>query len=154
MAGFAGPTLGFSCGEDHQTCRNIRQTGEFTVNVPSVELAAAVWAMPEAPDRFAQAGLSTTPGQTVSAPAVAECFAHLECALDQIIEFGHGEIGNSLQEPASPSKRDQGGPHTARTQCKLRRRRQDGATGMPVPVQRQAPRWAAFRAGARVGLGT
>jgi len=69
-----------------------RTTGEFTINVPGTELAAAIWEMPNASDRFALAGLTQTPGKTIAVPAIPECFAHLECVLDRIVEFERGEV--------------------------------------------------------------
>jgi len=92
VAAFTGPVLGFGCTEEHRTCRNIRATGQFTVNIPGVDLADAIWRMPDADDRFADAGLRTTPGKTITVPAIRECHAHLECQLDQIAEFAEGEV--------------------------------------------------------------
>ncbi len=92
IVAFAGPTFGFGCQWSHRTAKNIRATGEFVVNVPGAGLAEAIWAMPDAPDRLAAAGLTTLPGTTVSVPVIAECVAHLECVLDRIIEFPSDEV--------------------------------------------------------------
>jgi len=94
VAAFEPLTYGFGCQQDHRTYRNIVATGEFTVNVPGVALAETIWAMPTvaSSDRMAAAGLTTAPGKTVSVPAVEQCAAHLECALDQVIQFDSGEV--------------------------------------------------------------
>jgi len=92
VVAFTGPTIGFGCSWDHRTAQNIRLTREFVVNVPGVALAESAWAMIDAEDRFAAAGLSTTPGKTVHVPSVDQCAAHLECALDRVIEFDNHEV--------------------------------------------------------------
>jgi flavin reductase (DIM6/NTAB) family NADH-FMN oxidoreductase RutF len=83
-------TIGFGCALSHQTARNVRDTGEFVVNVPGADLAETIWAMPEAADRWA--GLTRLPGVAVEVPSVLECAAHLECVCDRIVEFHEGEV--------------------------------------------------------------
>jgi flavin reductase (DIM6/NTAB) family NADH-FMN oxidoreductase RutF len=90
MAAGSGPTVGFGCTREHRTARNVEVTREFVINVPGFDLAEMAWAMPDAPDRLA--GLTTLPGVTVDVPVLRECPAHLECALDRIVEFSHGEV--------------------------------------------------------------
>jgi len=92
VAAFTGPVLGFGCSEQHQTCRNIEATRQFTINVPSVELAGAIWGMPDVSDRFTHSGLTTQPGKTVSVPSITQSIAHFECGLDRIVEFSEGEV--------------------------------------------------------------
>ena len=94
IAAFRPLTYGFGCQRDHLTYRNIVATKQFTVNVPGVALAQTIWALPAvaSSDRLAASGLTTTPGQTVSVPSIDQCVAHLECVLDQMIEFASGEV--------------------------------------------------------------
>ena len=79
VAAFDPLTYGFGCQRDHQTCRNIIATGEFTINIPTVEQADAVWAMVDVPaaDRLATTGLTTVPGKTVAVPVIEQCACHL-----------------------------------------------------------------------------
>jgi len=92
MVTLSGPTYGFGCQADHRTAKNIRETGEFVVNVPDVRLADVVWAMVDAPDRLSAVGLTLMRGVTVGVPRITECMAHLECALDRIVDFPNGEL--------------------------------------------------------------
>ena len=94
IAAFRPLTFGFGCQKSHQTYRNIAATREFTVNILSVELADAIWAMPDIPaaDRLAAAGLTASPGQTAATPTIDQCSAHLECTLERVIDFDSGEV--------------------------------------------------------------
>jgi len=85
---------GIGCQKDHLTYQNIAATREFTVNVPTIEQASTIAAMADVPqpDRLVRAGFTTTPGKTVAVPAIEQCSAHLECALDQVVEFASGEV--------------------------------------------------------------
>ena len=57
--------------------------GEFTVNVPGRELAAAVARCGSASgrdvDKFAECGLTAVPGRRVKVPVIEECVLHYEC---------------------------------------------------------------------------
>lgn len=95
IVGMTVPRIGFGCTFEHQTARNIRATGEFAISIPDESLAQAVWGMQDATDRsdrLAAAGLTTTPGVTVGVPLVTECYAHIECRLDRIVEFEAQEV--------------------------------------------------------------
>jgi len=87
-------TYGIGCQKDHLTYQNIAATREFIVNVPTIDQAGVIAAMADAPheDRLALTGFTTTPGKTVGVAAIDQCVAHLECALDQVVEFGSGEV--------------------------------------------------------------
>ena len=67
-------------------------TGEFTVNIVSVELAEAMSVTsgrfgPE-DDEFAIAGLTPVGGTKVDAPIVLEAPANLECRVTEVLDFG------------------------------------------------------------------
>ncbi|MFC1899567.1 flavin reductase family protein [Chloroflexota bacterium] len=61
----------------------IEITGDFTVNVPTPELAdkmsyfGTVSGRDE--DKFKESGLTTIPGNNIKSPIVAECVIHYEC---------------------------------------------------------------------------
>lgn len=83
--------IGFSSEGYKDTIRNIEETGEFTWNLASRPLAAAM-NRTSAPvvhgvDEFALAGLTAAPGRRVRAPHVAEAPAALECRLLQVIRL-------------------------------------------------------------------
>ena len=61
----------------------IRDTGEFVVNIPTVDLVRATdycgVVSGRDTDKFKAARLTPEPAQTVRAPLIAECPLHLEC---------------------------------------------------------------------------
>ncbi|WP_424431999.1 flavin reductase family protein [Methanothrix sp.] len=67
------------------TLENIRQTGEFVINVPRAGMEEAVMACaknfsPEV-DEFEEAGLVARPSVKVSAPGIEGCLAWAECTV-------------------------------------------------------------------------
>ena len=67
------------------TLDNIRETGEFVVNVPTLEMAEEVEicarSFPPEVDEFEEAGLSPHPSTKVAPPGIAGCVAWMECEL-------------------------------------------------------------------------
>jgi flavin reductase (DIM6/NTAB) family NADH-FMN oxidoreductase RutF len=75
------------------TLRNIRDTGEFVINVVNDALLEAMvrtsgeW--PRGVDEFQVAGLTPAPARRVRAPRVSESPVHLECRLHREIPLGN-----------------------------------------------------------------
>jgi flavin reductase (DIM6/NTAB) family NADH-FMN oxidoreductase RutF len=96
----APPTIGISTGmrgaEPKDTLRNIRDTREFVVAIPTastVEAMVATSADYEAgTSEFEACGLSTAAATLVSAPLVAEAAVNLECRLTQSIPLGERTV--------------------------------------------------------------
>jgi len=67
------------------TLSNIRETKEFVVNIPPVEMADAVMICsrhyPPDVDEFLEAGLVEKPSVTISSPGIQGCIAWMECQL-------------------------------------------------------------------------
>jgi flavin reductase (DIM6/NTAB) family NADH-FMN oxidoreductase RutF len=92
------PMIGFTSMPgpygDKDTLRNIRETGEFIVNVVShsfvekVNISASD--TPPGVSEFDEAQLTEIPGTTVNCPRVAEAKIHLECKMHSILEHGAG----------------------------------------------------------------
>lgn len=80
-------------GTPKDTFRNIRDTGEFVVNVVSrPAVPAMVQSSAEyAPDvsEVAELGLGTAPSTAVRPPRLAASPVHLECVLQQVITLGN-----------------------------------------------------------------
>ena len=80
------------------TLRNIRETGEFVVNLVTFALAEAMnltsGEYDSSVDEFALAKLTTRPSLLVGPPQVAESPVSFECKLNRIIDFGI-EAGSS-----------------------------------------------------------
>jgi flavin reductase (DIM6/NTAB) family NADH-FMN oxidoreductase RutF len=79
-------------GQPKDTLRNIRETGEFVVNIVSGELVEAMnRSSVEAPhdlNEFEFAGVTAIPSLKVKAPRVAESPIHFECTVRAVIEIG------------------------------------------------------------------
>lgn len=90
MVAFEPPLLALGCNMDHWTAQNILRNKEFVVNVPGEDLVIAAWKIHTIPHPrpVEKVGLTARPAQTVKAPLVEECKAHLECMLYNQIEFG------------------------------------------------------------------
>lgn len=76
------------------TTRNIRLTGEFTVNIVSHGLAEAMnicgTAFEAGVEELNEAGLHVAPGLKVKTPRIAEAPAALECRRHTVIQVGPG----------------------------------------------------------------
>jgi len=77
--------VAFGCFPEHDTHRNVIETGEFVVNVPSEEIVgqAMVTAVdfPHNVNEIEKAGLTAIPSEKVKPPRMKECKLHLECRL-------------------------------------------------------------------------
>jgi flavin reductase (DIM6/NTAB) family NADH-FMN oxidoreductase RutF len=96
---FAGdpPVIGVGIGSHHppapkDTRANIRETGQFVVNLVSEENAEAmnITAIDFEPgvDELKKAGLTTIPSARVKPPRIAESPVSMECELMQIVDLG------------------------------------------------------------------
>jgi flavin reductase (DIM6/NTAB) family NADH-FMN oxidoreductase RutF len=96
------PTFVFSPGRGSRkdTLANVREVGEFTINIVTEEVADAMNATSatfEADvDEFAACGLTAVPSSSIRPPMVGECKANIECVVTQIVDIGHVEHGNGL----------------------------------------------------------
>jgi flavin reductase (DIM6/NTAB) family NADH-FMN oxidoreductase RutF len=102
------PLLGFSPSlrlvdgrsAPKDTLHNIRETGEFVVNVVTLAVTEAMnltnGEYDSAVDEFAVAKLNTRPSQVVRPPQVAESPVSFECKLERIIDFGTAPPSGSL----------------------------------------------------------
>jgi flavin reductase (DIM6/NTAB) family NADH-FMN oxidoreductase RutF len=101
------PTIAMGLRKTRRTLELIRETGDFTVNVPDTALVAAVdycgIASGRSTDKFADAGLTLSASALVTAPMIAECPYNLECRVTGETEIGEyvlvlGEIVESHAE--------------------------------------------------------
>lgn len=87
------PLLAFSVGQAKDTCRNVRETGEFVVNVPGKEvlkeLMVTAKRYPPEVNELKEAGLQELPGKKVSVSRIKECRLHLECRVEWVKEAGN-----------------------------------------------------------------
>ena len=89
-----------TAGEPKDTLRNIRETGEFVVNVVTYELAEAMNLTSGDYDatisEFDVAKVASAPSKLVRPMRVAGSPVSFECKLHQILDFNPGPDGGSL----------------------------------------------------------
>lgn len=86
MMEFEPPLVGCVISEGDYTFDLLKATKECVLAIPTVEIAAKVVGCGNTSgrkvDKFARFGLTPLPGSRVKAPLVAECYANLECRLE------------------------------------------------------------------------
>ncbi len=91
---------GASHGEAKDTLRNVRETGEFVVNLVTYELAGAMNITSGDYDalvnEFELAKVTPSPSTIVRPPRVAESPVSFECKLHQILDFSPAPTSGSL----------------------------------------------------------
>jgi flavin reductase (DIM6/NTAB) family NADH-FMN oxidoreductase RutF len=96
----AGEPAGVPAGQPKDTLRNIRETGEFVINIVTYELAEAMNLTSGEYDatinEFEVAKLASAPSKLVRPRRVAESPVSFECKLHQILDFNPGPEGGSL----------------------------------------------------------
>lgn len=87
-------------GSPKDTLNNVRQTGEFVVNIVTEDLLKAMNDTSiEAPSEFNEfefAGLTLSPSVTVRPPRVLESPIHFECKVNQIVDINNAPGGGSI----------------------------------------------------------
>jgi flavin reductase (DIM6/NTAB) family NADH-FMN oxidoreductase RutF len=88
------------------TYNRLEQIGDFTVNVPPRELAAAVSHCGAVSGRdhnkFQEMHLTPIPGQEVRAPIIEECILHYECRTVHRNDVAPDALAQALREDAYP----------------------------------------------------
>jgi flavin reductase (DIM6/NTAB) family NADH-FMN oxidoreductase RutF len=87
-------------GETKDTLRNVRETGEFVVNVVTYDVMAAMnltsGEYDSTVNEFELAKLTPRPSKIVKPPQVAESSVNFECKVYQILDFSSPPHGGSL----------------------------------------------------------
>jgi len=93
VAAFNPLIIGFGCTLKHQTAKNICETGEFVINVPSEDLVKKVWKTAYSPHfgdiELQKLGFTMIPSVKVSPPRIRGCKAHLECIYESDKRYGN-----------------------------------------------------------------
>ena len=81
------------CGKAHFSYPIIEQTGEFGMNIPTADMAAAVLGCGRTSgrsvaDKFKRFNLSRQPAERIRAPLVTEAPGNLECRVCQVVDLG------------------------------------------------------------------
>ena len=87
-------------GGGKDTLQNVRDTGEFVVNIVSEGIALQMnktsGDFPPDVDEFAESGLTPLASDLIRPPRVKECGIAMECRLRQIVEMSDRPMGGSL----------------------------------------------------------
>lgn len=82
------------------TLDNVREVGEFTINIVTAEVVEAMNASAESfdagVDEFAAVGVTAVEATIVRPPMVGECKANIECVVNDIVDIGDPDNGNGL----------------------------------------------------------
>ena len=86
MMEFEPPLVGCVIGGDHYTFELLRAGRECVLAIPTVEIASKVVGCGNVSgrkvDKFARFGLTPLPAERVRAPLIGECYANLECRIE------------------------------------------------------------------------
>lgn len=86
------PMVGVAVRTERVSYDQIRDTGEFVLNIPPAALVRAVdfcgTASGETVDKFSRAHLTPVPATKVRPPMIAECPVNLECVVRQALPLG------------------------------------------------------------------
>jgi flavin reductase (DIM6/NTAB) family NADH-FMN oxidoreductase RutF len=89
-----------TAGTTKDTLNNVRETGEFVVNIVSRSLVEPMnqssFDYDPSVSEFDQTGMTREPSLLVKSKRVAESLINFECRLYQLIEIGSGPMGGSL----------------------------------------------------------
>lgn len=90
------PLVAISLAPGRHSHALIEESGEFIVNIPTLEVLQAVYACGSLTgrsfDKFRKTNLTQMPAKRVKAPAIRECIAHLECEVKDKITTGDHTI--------------------------------------------------------------
>ena len=109
------PSLAMGLRRTRRTLELIRQSGEFTVNLPSTSLVTQVdycgLVSGRTHDKFAEAGLTLEPSAVIATPLIAECLYNLECRVTTEVDVGEYAviIGEIVEAHAEESILDAAG---------------------------------------------
>lgn len=86
------PTIAMGLRESRRTLELIRETGTFTVNIPTAEQAVIVdfcgLTTGRKTDKFAATGLTAVHASVVPTPLIAECPYNIECRVTEEVTVG------------------------------------------------------------------
>ncbi len=89
---FDPPVFSIACQPGHDTWRNIRETGEFVINLPGEDMGGAISVLgrkfPPDVDEIKEAGLTETQSKMVSPPRILEAYGWYECRMVKNFELG------------------------------------------------------------------
>jgi flavin reductase (DIM6/NTAB) family NADH-FMN oxidoreductase RutF len=116
------PMLGISITRSHLSNKQIKETGEFVINVPPEELIYQVdvcgCVTGRKADKFALTGLTIIPSRVVKVPSIKECPVNIECKVKHVLNMGIddlfiGEVVSNVADEEILLKGAEGEDHIA-----------------------------------------
>ena len=96
ITSFEPPMLAISVGPQRYSHDLIKDQGEFTVNIPTMEILKETLFCGRVSgkdyDKFKITGLTPETAEKVKPPLIKECIAHLECKVDGTMKTGDHTI--------------------------------------------------------------
>ncbi len=84
--------LCFATDPEHDTYANIKEVPEFVANLPKEEIAKKLWItgkeFPKGVNELEKAELTQISSKMVRPPSIKECFARIECKVEDTREYG------------------------------------------------------------------
>jgi len=84
--------VAFASAPEHHTVRNIKETGDFVVNIPGADIIDKLWICAKSfaygVSELEKAGLTAEKAESVKSPRIAESIGFFECRLSRIEEIG------------------------------------------------------------------
>ena len=96
MATKPKPLFGFACSVSHDTWRNIKENGEFVVNIIGENFGPLMETMerdlPYEVSEIKECGLTETESKQIKPPRIEEAFGWLECKIAESYEISEGNV--------------------------------------------------------------
>jgi len=90
------PMMGISVAKAHLSYKQIYETREFVINVPTEEMLwetdACGVVSGRKKDKFELTGLTLIPSQVVKVPSIKECPVNIECKVKHILNMGTEDL--------------------------------------------------------------
>ncbi|MEL7239088.1 MAG: flavin reductase family protein [Planctomycetota bacterium] len=87
-------------GKDKDSLRNVRETGEFVVNIVSEDVAEmmnkSAASLPYGESEFDHAGIEKEEAKTVACSRVKAAHVHFECTLHETVQIGEGPMSTVM----------------------------------------------------------
>lgn len=93
---FSPNVLALATYQENYSYELIEKSGEFVVNIPTVELLEMVWFCGSNSgrdvDKFAKTGLTPEKSEVVAPPSIRECVASIECRVVKSCDVGNHRV--------------------------------------------------------------
>jgi flavin reductase (DIM6/NTAB) family NADH-FMN oxidoreductase RutF len=102
------PLIAVSLAPERHSHSLIEESGEFIINIPTIEQLQVVMACGtfsgRSFDKFKKANLTPISGKRVKTPAILECLAHIECTVEDKLQTGDHTVfvGKIVEAYADP----------------------------------------------------